>query len=61
MDYKWKYLIRKGVPMIYMRPLLLDLFRRTYENNELDYESSLKVVLGEKVRNSFKNVPLFIN
>lgn len=35
---KWKYLLRRGVPMDKMRAILLDLFKRTYENNDMEYK-----------------------
>jgi len=57
--YEWKYIIRKGVPFSKLRIVILEMFKRTYENNELDYESSLKVIFQEQVPMSFKNACTF--
>ena len=38
---KWKYLIRRGVPMFLMRTIILDIFNRINENNKMEYEAAL--------------------
>ena len=34
-------IIYRGVPLSKMRTIILDIFKRTYANNKLDYESVL--------------------
>ncbi len=53
-----KYLVR-GVPFSKLRTVILEMFKKTFENNELDYESSLKVIFQENVPMSFKNTCTF--
>ena len=52
------YIIR-GVPFSKLRTVILEMFKKTFENNELDYESSLKVIFQENVPMSFKNTCTF--
>jgi len=40
-------LIRKGVTFWKVRPLILDLFKRKYENNDLEYEIASKNKFGK--------------
>ena len=35
---KWKYIIRRGVPMNIYRIIILDIFKLLYCHNELDYK-----------------------
>ncbi len=42
-----------------MRPLILDLVKRLWENNNAEYEILLKAVFGEHVPDDFKNTPTF--
>ena len=50
---------KRGVPLNKMRTVLLDIFKRTYANNDMEYETILKVVFNNHVPTSFKNVPTF--
>ena len=39
---KWKYIIRRGVPMNSYRIIILDIFKLLYCNNELEYKEASK-------------------
>ena len=39
---KWKYIIRRGVPMNSFKIIILDIFKLLYCNNELDYKEASK-------------------
>jgi hypothetical protein len=38
----FKFLIRKGVPLPLARKVILDLFKKTYAQNEEDYRAALQ-------------------
>ena len=42
-----------------MRKVLLEIFKKTYIDNDLEYNSTLKVVFKDRVPKSFKNTPTF--
>jgi len=44
-----------------MRPLLLDMFKLTYKDNNIEYEIALDVVFKGHIPTDFKNVPIFMN
>ena len=40
----------RGVPLNKMRPVLLEMFKRTYLDNELEYSNTLKAIFGEEIK-----------
>ena len=44
-----------------MRTVILDIFKRKYENNDFEYELTLKSVFKDYIPQNFKNIPSFSN
>ncbi|EGR28462.1 Ras family protein, putative [Ichthyophthirius multifiliis] len=57
---KWKYLIRKGVPMQIMKQIILDIYKRTFTDNEMEYQIALKIVFKDQIPANFRNTPIFM-
>lgn len=44
-----------------MRTVILDIFKRKYENNDFEYEVILKAIFKDYIPQNFKNIPSFSN
>ena len=42
-----------------MRIVILDLFKRLYADNDIEYEVTLKSTFNNRIPSDFKNVPTF--
>ena len=51
----------RGVPLSKTRTVILDIFKRKYENNDFEYEVIFKTIFKENVPQNFKNIPSFAN
>ena len=51
--------IYRGVPFSKLRIIVLEMFKKTYEDNDLEYESAVQVCFQEQIPTSFKNVCSF--
>lgn len=55
-----RYVIRKGVPLKYMKQFILHLFERLdTKQNDKEYEIYLNTAFEGRIPDDFKNVPLF--
>jgi len=51
----------RGVPLSKMRTVILDIFKRKYENNDFEYDLILKAIFKEYIPQNFKNIPSYSN
>lgn len=42
-----------------MRTVILDIFKRKYENNEFEYDIILKTIFKDNIPQNFKNLPSY--
>ncbi|EAR99604.3 rab-GTPase-TBC domain protein (macronuclear) [Tetrahymena thermophila SB210] len=58
---KWKYLIRKGVPMNLMRTIILDIYKRTFTDNLQEYTIALNIIFKDNIPSQIKTAPLLMD
>ena len=56
---EWKILIRRGVPCYKLKKVILQIFKKSWKNNEIEYKSALDLKFDGKIPNSLRNAPLF--
>lgn len=55
------FYIKRGVPMYLMRTIILDIYKRTFTDNQMEYNIALNIIFKDNVPTQLKTAPLLMN